>query len=114
MTKADTLMLRERLLAELRTSSRPLSTQELAHRMPWKTERSGGSCDVLRCHAPRSGDGMQVVECHRSWHVVQYRRTAQGFTGIYRHLRSLEAAGQVRRALRQGRRRVLWVYTGDP
>ena len=56
---------------------------------------------------------MEVVECHRSWHVVQYRRTAHGYTGIYRHLRSLQQRGLVRRTLRDGRKRVCWVYVGS-
>ncbi|MBU8819249.1 hypothetical protein KL864_25475 [Mycolicibacterium goodii] len=114
MTTADTIQLRERLLAELRSSTRPLSTEELAQRMPWKTVRTDDSCDILQCWntAPRAG--IRVIECHQTWHVVEYQRTAQGFTGIYRHLRSLEAQGQVRRAIREGKRRVLWTYTGDP
>ncbi|GAB7145538.1 hypothetical protein [Mycobacterium riyadhense] len=108
MTTADTLQLREQLLATLRRSPRPVSTTELAARMPWKVERSEYNCTVLR-NPSRPIAGMEVVECHRDWHVVQYRRTAHGYTGIYRHLRSLEQQGLVRRALRQGRKRVCWV-----
>ncbi len=114
MTSADTLMLRERLIAELRTSSRPLSTEELAQRMPWKTVHSNDSCDVLQCSSREPRVGIRIVECHQSWHIVQYQRTATGFNGIYRHLRSLEARGEIRRAIREGKRRVLWTYTGGP
>ncbi len=113
MTSADTLMLRRRLLQELRDCPHPVSTEQLAQRMPWKTVRSDDSCAVLQCSSsPR--EGIRILECHRSWHVVQYPRTASGFNGIYRHLRSLEAQGQVRRAIREGKRKVLWAYTGDP
>lgn len=111
MTTADTLQLRERLLSELRQSRFPISTAELAARMPWKVERSEDTCAVL-CSRSRPTLGMEVVECHKDWHVVQYLRTAHGYTGIYRHLRSLEQRGIVRRALRDGRKRVCWVYTG--
>lgn len=111
MTTTDTLQLRERLLSELRQSRSPISTADLASRMPWKVERSEDNCAVL-CNRSRPISGMEVVECHKDWHVVQYHRTAHGYTGIYRHLRSLEQRGLVRRALRDGRKRVCWVYTG--
>jgi hypothetical protein len=112
MTTADTLRLRDRLLAELRESPHPVSTAELAARMPWKVERSEEGC-ALVCHRAKPNSGVEVVECHRSWHVVQYRRTAHGYTGIYRHLRSMERQGLIRRALRQGRKRVCWTYIGS-
>lgn len=114
MTSADTLMLRASLLAELRASPRPLSTEELAQRMPWKTVRSEDICEVLLCSSGTAREGIRILECHRVWHIVAYPRTAQGFNGIYRHLRSLEARGEVRRAIREGKRRVLWTYTGAP
>jgi hypothetical protein len=110
MTTADTLQLRENLLAELRDSTSPRSTADLAAAMPWKVERSYDPCEQL-CH--RAGPGVEVLECHRSWHLVQYRRAAHGYTGIYRHLRSLESQGLVRRTLREGRKRVCWTYIGD-
>lgn len=113
MTNSDTLMLRERLIAELRESPHPLSTEQLAQRMPWKVLRSDDSCDILRCSSREPRVGIRIIECHKSWHVVEYQRTAQGFNGIYRHLRSLEARGDIRRAIREGRRRVLWAYNGD-
>ena len=47
MTTADTMRLRDRLLAELRESPHPISTTELAARMPWKVERSEDSCALL-------------------------------------------------------------------
>lgn len=111
MTTADTLQLREQLLNELRQSRCPISTADLAARMPWKIERSEDTCAVL-CNRPTPHFGMEVVECHKDWHVVKYCRTAHGYAGIYRHLRSLEQRGLVRRALRDGRKRVCWVYTG--
>lgn len=111
MTTTDTLHLREQLLSELRRSRRPISTADLAARMPWKVERSEDNCAVL-CNRAKPIAGMEVVECHKDWHIVQYRRTAHGYTGIYRHLRSLERHGLVRRALRDGRKRVCWIYTG--
>lgn len=112
MTTADTLQLRERLLDALRDSAGPVSTTDLAARMPWKVERSDDGCAVL--HNPgRPVAGVEVVECHRDWHIVQYRRSAHGYTGIYRHLRSLEQQGLVRRTLRYGRKRVCWVYVGS-
>jgi hypothetical protein len=112
MTTADTLRLRDRLLAELRDSSRPVATAELAARMPWKIERTEEPCAVL-CNSSRSNGDVEVVECHGSWHVVRYRRATHGYTGIYRHLRSLEQRGLIRRALRDGRKRVCWVYVGS-
>jgi hypothetical protein len=111
MTTADTMRLRDRLLAELRASPQPISTADLAARMPWKVERCGDNCALL-CHRRKPNPDVEVLECHRSWHVVQYRRTAHGYTGIYRHLRSLERQGLIRRSAREGRKRVLWVYSG--
>jgi hypothetical protein len=111
MTTADTMRLREQLLAELRESGRPLSTSELAERMPWKVERRDEGCGAL-CRRTTPNPDVKVVACHSSWHVVAYRRSAHGYTGIYRHLRSLERHGLARRALRDGRKRVSWVYTG--
>jgi hypothetical protein len=112
MTTVDTMELRARLLAELRDSPHPLSTTELAAQIPWKVERSEDNC-VLLCNRRTPNPDVRVVECHRSWHLVAYRRTAHGYTGIYRHLRSLERQGLVRRTLREGRKRVRWVYTGS-
>ena len=112
MTTADTMLVRDRLLAELRESPHPISTTELAARMPWKVERSEGSCGLL-CNLSMPNRDVEVVECHGSWHVVQYRRTTHGYTGIYRHLRSLERHGLVRRTLHDGRKRVCWAYVGS-
>lgn len=109
MTTADTLELRESLLKELRRSPVPLSTAELAQRMPWKVERSHVSCAQL-CDLKRLGPGIRIVECHTDWHVVEYRRTTHGYTGVYRHLRSLEGHGLIRRTIRDGRKRVCWTY----
>jgi hypothetical protein len=111
MTIADTMRLRDRLLAELRASPQPISTPDLAARMPWKVERCEDTCALL-CHRRKPNPDVEVLECHRSWHVVQYRRTAHGHTGIYRHLRSLERQGLIRRSSREGRKRVLWIYSG--
>lgn len=111
MTTTDTLQLREWVLNELRRSLHPISTADLAARMPWKVETSEDTCEVL-CNPRRPVSGMEVVECHGDWHVVHYQRKAHGYTGIYRHLRSLEQQGLVRRTLRDGRKRVCWVYTG--
>lgn len=105
------MRLREKLLAELRTSSRALSTSELAGRMPWKLERSDGACSAL-CTGGATNSDVKIVECHSNWHVLAYRRSAHGYTGIYRHLRSLERQVLIRRALHGGRKRVSWVYIG--
>lgn len=114
MTTADTLQLRESLLAELRESAAPVSTAALAAAMPWKVERSHDVCEQL-CHRAGGSPGVQVLECHRSWHLVQYRRATHGYTGIYRHLRSLESQGLVRRTIRDGRKQVCWIYIrSDP
>lgn len=114
MTTADTRQLRQSLLAELRGSTAPISTADLAAAMPWKVERSHDSCEQL-CHRADMGPGVEVLECHRNWHLVQYRRATHGYTGVYRHLRSLESQGLVRRAIRDGRKRVCWTYVGqDP
>lgn len=107
MTTADTVQLRETLLAELRRSPAPLSTAELAQRMPWKVERTHVPCAQL-CHLKRLGPGIRIVECHTDWHLVEYRRTTHGYTGVYRHLRSLEGHGLIRRTIRDGRKRVFW------
>ena len=107
MTTADTIALRENLLAELRRSPTPLSTAELAQRMFWKEERSHMPCAQL-CDLKRLGPGITIVECHTDWHLVAYRRTTHGYTGVYRHLRSLEVHGLIRRTIRDGRKRVCW------
>lgn len=111
MTTADTMRLRERLLDELRGSTAAISTADLAAAMPWKVERSHDSCEQL-CHRADGARWVEVLECHRSWHLVQYRRATHGYTGIYRHLRSLESQGLVRRTIRDGRKRVCWTYAG--
>ena len=80
--------------------------------MPPKAERTRqGDCEWW-CRADPTA-GVRVLECHRSWHVVEYRRTAQGFTGIYRHLRALERRGLARCWRIEGDRRVFWMGTGD-
>ncbi|MDP7707481.1 hypothetical protein [Mycobacterium sp. TY815] len=107
MTTADTIRLREALLNELRKAHRPVSTAELAALMPWRVERTDDTCALLCQHAGGNKD-VEVLECHGSWHVVQYRRTSQGYSGIYRHLRSLEQQRIVRRTLHDGRKRVCW------
>ena len=107
MTTADTIVLREDLLAELRRSPVPLSTAELAQRMPWKSERTHAPCAQL-CDQKRLGPGIKILECHADWHLVAYRRTTHGYTGVYRHLRSLEGHGLIRRTIRDGRKRVCW------
>ncbi|MBN3458485.1 hypothetical protein JNN96_31085 [Mycobacterium sp. DSM 3803] len=113
MTTADTIMLRERLVRELRDADAPLSTDELAARMPWKVEITSTPCELL-CQARELPAGLRIRECHRSWHVVEYQRTTQGFAGIYRHLRSLERQGLIRRHKVAGLRRVFWIYqVGD-
>lgn len=113
MTTADTIMLRERLVSELRDADAPLSTDELAARMPWKVEITSTPCELL-CQARELPAGLRIRECHRSWHVVEYQRTTQGFAGIYRHLRSLERQGLIRRHKVAGLRRVFWIYqVGD-
>jgi len=109
MTTADTLRLRDRLLTGLRVSRRPLSTTELATRMPWRVERSEDTCALLG-HRINPNQDVEVLDCQGSWHIVHYRRTAHGYTGIYRYLRSLEQQGLVRRTLQNGRKRVCWVY----
>lgn len=113
MTTADTLTLRETLLEELRRSPIPLSTAELAQRMPWKIEHSYVPCAQL-CHLKRLGPGIRIVECHSDWHLVEYRRTTHGYTGVYRHLRSMEGHGLLRRTIRDGRKRVCWTHVEPP
>ncbi len=111
MTTADTLLLRDKLIAVLRASPVALATAELAARMPGKVERSNDSCAQL-CHRSTLGSGLKVLECHRSWHLVEYRRATHGYTGIYRHLRALEAQGLIRRTVRDDRKGVYWIRTG--
>lgn len=69
MTTADTMQLRECLLAELRASAAPVSTAQLAASMPWKVERSHDSCAQL-CHRTTPSPGVKILECHSSWHLV--------------------------------------------
>ena len=110
MTTADTYRLRKQLLAALVGSARPMTTVELAALMPWKIERtSQGGCE-LWCSTDIPA-GVRVVECHTTWHVVKYRRTPQGFAGIYCHLSSLERRGLVRRCRIAGQRAMFWTAT---
>lgn len=111
MTTADTIMLRDKLVSELRDAAAPLSTDELAARMPWKVEITATPCELL-CQARELPPGLRIRECHQTWHVVEYQRSAQGFAGIYRHLRSLERQGLIRRYHVAGGRRVFWIYQG--
>ncbi|SLJ76217.1 hypothetical protein [Mycobacteroides abscessus] len=111
MTTADTLLLRDKLIAVLRASPVALATAELAARMPGKVERSNDSCAQL-CHRSTLGAGLKVLECHRSWHLVEYRRATHGYTGIYRHLRALEAQGLIRRTVHDDRKGVFWIRSG--
>jgi hypothetical protein len=108
VTTTDTFMLVRQLLHVLREHDRPMSTQELAALMPWKIEKTGdGGCEWW-CHDGQRA-GLRVLECHETWHLVAYERTSQGFTGIYRHLRSLERRGLIRRHQASSRRGMLWV-----
>lgn len=111
MTTADTMLVRDKLIAVLRGSGSALPTAELASQMPGKVEHSNDSCAQL-CHRSTLGPGVKVLECHGSWHLVEYRRTTHGYTGIYRHLRALELQGIVRRTVRDGRKRVYWIHIG--
>jgi hypothetical protein len=111
VTSADTFLVINHLLHVLAERCRPMSTEELAEVMPWKVESlTHGGCELWCRAADR--DGLRVLECHETWHVVAYRRTGQGFAGIYRHLRSLERRGLVRRH-HAGRRRVLWALADE-
>ncbi len=79
MTTADTLLLRDQLIAELCASPVALATAELAARMPGKVERSNDSCAQL-CHRSTLGPGLKVLECHRSWHLADAKAHRAGST----------------------------------
>ncbi|MBV8348438.1 MAG: hypothetical protein JOZ49_13150 [Mycolicibacterium sp.] len=105
-------MLTDRLLRVLREAARPMSTAELTELLPWKHERIGqGGCQ-WRCDR-HLRDGVRMLECHGSWHLIAFKRTAHGFNGIYRNLRALEDRGLVRRDRSDPSRRVHWRYCAD-
>ena len=110
MATPDTIALREELLACLRAAREPLSTSDLAALMPWRVERTHDNCALL-CDRKRPSRLVKVLECHRDWHLVQYRRTAQGYAGIYPHLCQLERLGKITRTCRSGRKGVFWAAT---
>jgi len=109
VTRAETFQLRAQLLELLRTAGRPVSSAELAGLLPWCTERIDLGCELV-CLAPRPDQAIEIVECHRNWHIVRRPRTSQDAAiGIYRHLRSLAHQGAVRKVT-LGQRRVAWEY----
>lgn len=110
MATPDTIALREQLLACLRSAREPVSTSELAALMPWRVERTHDNCALL-CDRDRPSRSVKVLECHLDWHLVQYRRTAQGYAGIYPHLCQLERLGKIARTCRSGRKGVFWILT---
>ncbi len=107
MTLKDTINLRNRLRDELLRSTTPLSTHELAVRMPWRVMVVDHDCALL-CHRSSPSPDVEVLECHRSWHRVQWRRNAQGHNGIYRHLRSMAERGEIKQVT-SSRRGSFWV-----
>lgn len=107
MATPDTIALREKLLECLQSAREPLSTSELAALMPWRVERTHDNCALL-CDRKRPSRSVKVLECHLDWHLVQYRRTAQGYAGIYPHLCQLERLGKITRNCRSGRKGVFW------
>lgn len=112
MTTADTLAVREQLVAVLRAADRPMTSAELAGVLPWQTHRLDVGCELV-CQAPRRPAAMRVIECHRTWHLVSRPRSSQDSrTGIYRHLRALAREGIIR-AIPLGPRKVQWTYVGD-
>jgi len=112
VTTADTLAVREQLVAVLRAADRPMTSAELAGVLPWQTHRLDVGCELV-CHAPRRPAAMRVVECHRSWHPVSRPRSSQDSrTGIYRHLRSLAREGIIR-SIPLGPRKVQWEFVGE-
>ncbi|MEB3031778.1 hypothetical protein [[Mycobacterium] nativiensis] len=110
MATPDTIALREQLLECLRSAGEPLSTSELAALMPWRVERTHDNCALL-CDRKRLSRSVKVLECHLDWHLVQYRRTAQGYAGVYPHLCQLERLGKITRTCRSGRKGVFWTLT---
>jgi hypothetical protein len=114
LTTADTLLLGGKLLDALRRADRPLSTDELALRMPWKIHRADQGDCAWWCRRRDLPARIHVLECHETWHVVAFQRTSQGFTGIYRHLRSLERRGLIQRCRVDGDRRVFWCVHTRP
>lgn len=110
MATPDTIALREQLLACLRSACEPLSTSELAARMPWRVEPAHENCS-LHCDWKWPRRSMRVLECHGDWHLVAYRRTAQGYAGIYPHLCQLERMGKITRTCGSGRKGVFWTAT---
>lgn len=112
MTTADTLAVREQLVTLLRAADAPMTSAELARLLPWQTHRLDVGCELV-CQAPRRAAAMQVIECHRTWHLVRRPRSSQDSrTGIYRHLRALAREGIIR-AIPLGPRKVQWMFVGE-
>ena len=61
VTTADTIAIREQLVAVLRAAEAPMTSAELASVLPWQTHRLDVGCELV-CHAPRRPTAMRVVE----------------------------------------------------
>lgn len=95
--RASTVLssVREELVAVLAAQQRPVTTSELADRMParqefWRTPSCGDPCPAAEIF---SKGYVRIAEHHRSGHVVE---TGYRASDIYRHLRELEIDGVVR------------------
>lgn len=95
--RASTVLssVREELVAVLTSQTRPVTTSELAARMParkelWRTPSCGNPCPAAEIF---STGYVRIVEHLGSGHVVE---TPYRASDIYQHLRRLEVDGVIR------------------
>lgn len=71
----------------------PLTTRELADRLPPVVVKIQCDCREALCERPAvwSGDN-RLLECHKTWHVYRRRRKS---ADIHRHLLALARNGDV-------------------
>lgn len=87
-----------------------LSTRTLAERMPARRRIVNTACNSLCRKETRWSGREDIVEHHRSWHLVSIRYTA---SDAYRHLCRLEEFGIVRRTGNREGSAITWEIHPD-
>ncbi len=87
-----------------------LSTRTLADRMPGRRKVVNTACNRLCRKESRWSNREEIIEHHRSWHLVSIRYTA---ADAYRHLCRLEEFGVVRRTGNREGAAITWEIHPD-
>lgn len=88
-------MLRDQIIAALKAAyPRPLTTIDLAEQLPPIVVKIRDDCRGFFCGEPPPPEPpvVELLECHKTWHLVRRRRKA---SDIHRHLVALARSGHV-------------------